>query len=214
VARIPLLDRFRRPRTAGEADPAVEYDGGGPPAPRLRRLAPSPGALRRERRAIIKAREERIRDLGGLVLEMYRHDHFREDLLNEQCQDVVGLELRLQELDSMLEAATTARRAPAARCECGAPTVWGSHFCANCGRPVGAMPVVACSACGHPLPADASFCASCGSAAELSTPDGPTEGQASDYDVEEPAEAEDRDADDAAEATVIRTAHAQDRWEP
>src|SRR5438309_39233 len=98
---------------------------------------------------------------------------------------IVGLELRRQKLDSMLEAATTARRAPAARCACGAPTVWGSHFCANCGRPVGETPVVACSTCGHPLPADASFCASCGSAAELSSDASSTEGQASDYDVPE-----------------------------
>ena len=58
----------------------------------------------------------------------------------------------------MLEAVATARRAPTT-CECGAPVPWGSHFCANCGRPVGAEPVVACEGCGHPLPADASFCA-------------------------------------------------------
>lgn len=219
MARIRLLDRFRRSRTAGEADAADEYGGDGPPAPRLRRLAPSPGALRRERRAIVKAREERIRDLGGLALEMYRHDAFREDLLNERCQDVVGLELRLQELDSMLEA-VNARRAPSARCACGAPTVWGAHFCANCGRPVGELPVVACSTCGHPLPADASFCASCGSAADLSTGEGLTEGAASDYDVPE-AEVEveagaegDAEADEGAEATVIRSARAQDRWDP
>jgi DNA-directed RNA polymerase subunit RPC12/RpoP len=58
------------------------------------------------------------------------------------------------------------RRAPAARCECGAPILWGSHFCANCGRPVGEAPVVACTSCGHPLPGDASFCASCGTKVE------------------------------------------------
>ena len=58
----------------------------------------------------------------------------------------------------MLEAVATARRAPTT-CECGAPVPWGSHFCANCGRPVGAEPVVACEGCGHPLSADATFCA-------------------------------------------------------
>ena len=208
MARIPLLDRFRRSRTAGEAEPAAEYGGEPPSSPRLRRVAPSPGALRRERRAIIKAREERIRDLGGFVLEMYRHDVFREDLLNEQCQDVVGLELRLQELDSMLEAATSARRAPAARCACGAPTVWGSHFCANCGRPVGETPVVSCETCGHPLPADASFCASCGSSAEPPT-DENAMGDRSDYDVAEP-EAE---SDAESEATIVRSVRVRDPWE-
>jgi len=127
----------------------------------VRRRAPSPGALRRERRAIVKAREERIRDLGGLTLEMYRRSSFRDQLLIEQCREIVALEERLAELDSMLEAVASAGRAPKT-CECGAPVPWGSHFCANCGRPVGAEAVIACEGCGHPLPADASFCASCG----------------------------------------------------
>jgi DNA-directed RNA polymerase subunit RPC12/RpoP len=129
------------------------------------RRAPSPGALRRERRAILKAREERIRDLGGLTLEMYRRSNFRDQLLIEQCREIVALEDRLRELDSMLESVATARRAPTT-CECGAPVPWGSHFCANCGRPVGAEAVVVCVDCGHPLPADASFCANCGRTVE------------------------------------------------
>jgi predicted amidophosphoribosyltransferase len=65
----------------------------------------------------------------------------------------------------MLDAVAVARRAPTT-CDCGAPVPWGSHFCANCGRPVGSEAVVACEGCGHPLPADASFCASCGRPAE------------------------------------------------
>ena len=56
------------------------------PQPVFRR-APSPGALRRERRAIVKAREERIRHLGGLTLEMYRRSNFRDELLIERCRD-------------------------------------------------------------------------------------------------------------------------------
>jgi hypothetical protein len=114
---------------------------------------------------IVKAREERIRHLGGLTLEMYRRSDFRDELLVEQCREIVALEQRLHELDSMLDAVAAARRAPAT-CDCGAPVPWGSHFCANCGRPVGGEAVVACESCGHPLPADASFCASCGRSAE------------------------------------------------
>ena len=138
------------------------------------RRAPSPGALRRERRAIVKAREERLRNLGGLTLEMYRRSSFRDQLLIEQCREIVALEERLAELDSMLEAVATARRAPRT-CECGAPVPWGSHFCANCGRPVGAEPVIACEGCGHPLPADASFCASCGREVETNEAEAPPE---------------------------------------
>ena len=149
--RFRLLDRIRhRSERASQESPA----------PIVRR-APSPGALRRERRAILKAREERIRDLGGLTLEMYRRSTFRDELLIEGCREIVALEQRINDLDAMLAATAGARRAPTT-CECGAPVPWGSHFCANCGRPVGAEAVIACENCGHPLPADAKFCAGCG----------------------------------------------------
>jgi membrane protease subunit (stomatin/prohibitin family) len=115
----------------------------------------------------MRVREDRLRDLGGLMLEMYRRDQFRQDLIIERCDELLALDDRLQELDTLLAAAASSRRAaPAARCECGAPIAAGSHFCGNCGRPVSAVPaVVACSNCGAPLPADAKFCASCGEAA-------------------------------------------------
>jgi membrane protease subunit (stomatin/prohibitin family) len=149
----------------------------------------------------LKAREELLRDLGGLAMEMYRREQFREDLLSEHARDIAGLETRLHELDSMLAAAAAGRRATASRCDCGAPIIWGSHFCANCGRPVGEQAVVSCTRCGHPLPADAGFCPSCGKAAE-------------------PVDNGDRER--AAEATVIGQTEAgaaeegtskPDRWE-
>jgi hypothetical protein len=162
VARPSLLARFRRNKGVKPAAQA-----GSPP----RRSLPQPGELRRERRALARAREERLRDLGGLMLEMFRRDQFRQDLLIERCDELLALDERLQELDTLLAASASARRpAPAARCACGAPIVWGSHFCANCGRSVtGTPPVVTCTKCGSPLAADAKFCAVCGQsvAAEL-----------------------------------------------
>jgi hypothetical protein len=155
---MALLNRFRRSANA----------------PAQRRALPPPGVIRRERRALQRVREERLRDLGGLMLEMYRRDQFREDLLAERCNELLGLDARLHELDDMLAAAR--RRVPAAgRCECGAPLPWGSHFCPNCGRPAGDRPVIACADCGHPLPADALFCANCGAAAERSEENGELE---------------------------------------
>jgi hypothetical protein len=160
VARPSLLARFRRKdeRAVASAHPA------GPP----RRSLPHPGQLRKERRALLRVREERLRDLGGLMLEMFRRDQFRQDLIVERCDELVSLDERLQELDTLLAAAVSVRRAaPAARCECGAPLVWGSHFCANCGRPAAATPpVVGCPQCGSALAADAKFCAVCGKAVE------------------------------------------------
>jgi Double zinc ribbon len=190
VVRFSLLNR------RSSSDPETG------PQPVFRR-APSPGALRRERRAIVKAREERIRHLGGLTLEMYRRSSFRDQLLIEQCREIVALEDRLRELDSMLEAVATARRAPST-CECGAPIPWGSHFCANCGRPVGAEPVVACEGCGHPLSADATFCAHCGRAVETS------------HEVQAEAEAEpEPEPEAAAEQSAIDETilHSADPWE-
>jgi hypothetical protein len=122
--------------------------------------------LRRERRALLRVREQRLRDLGGLMLEMFRRDQFRQDLLVERWGELVALDERLHELDTLLAAAVSVRRAaPPARCACGAPLVWGSHFCANCGRATSAAPpVVACASCGSAVAAEAKFCAVCGKA--------------------------------------------------
>ena len=126
--------------------------------------ASHPAALKRERRALLREREERFRDLGGLVFEMFRRDRFRVELVTERCNDLAALDQRLNEVDSLI---ATSNRRGGLRCECGAPVSWGSHFCGNCGRPVGPRPVVACARCGAPLPAEAKFCGSCGSAVEL-----------------------------------------------
>jgi hypothetical protein len=169
MAHYSLLDRFRR-RRAATGDPVLDD------LPRRpisgRRAAPTPGALRRERRALLRARDERIRDLGGLMLEMYRRDHYREELVFEQCAELVELEERILELDALVTAVASGHRPFLTdRCVCGAPLVPGAHFCANCGRPAG-EPVVGCPRCGHPLAADSNFCAACGtSAADLEDTD-------------------------------------------
>jgi hypothetical protein len=90
---------------------------------------PHAGLLRRERRALLQAREAELRDLGGLLVEMYRRGNFRDDLLAERAATVVGIDVRLAEIDVLLQA-----RGHVQRCECGAPVLRGSHFCPNCGR--------------------------------------------------------------------------------
>jgi predicted amidophosphoribosyltransferase len=103
------------------------------------------------------------------MLEMFRRDQFRQDLLVDRCEELLALEERLQQLETLLAASVSVRRAaPPARCSCGAPLVWGAHFCANCGRPTAATPpVVACANCGKALSADAKFCAACGTAVSM-----------------------------------------------
>jgi hypothetical protein len=125
----------------------------------------TPGALKRERRALSRERDQLIRDLGGLVYEMFRLDRFRVDVVTEHCRALVALDERIEEVEELLGAAT--RRGP--RCECGAPIPWGAHFCQNCGRPAGPRPVVTCGRCGSPLPAGVRFCGTCGSPVDIGT---------------------------------------------
>jgi hypothetical protein len=133
VARSFLPAVFRRTRVRSE-----EASSPLQPAPaRVRRAsAPPVRELRRELRALDAVREERLRDLGGLVVEMYRQDSFREHVLLEQCAEIAAIDERLAEVELLLGA----RRPPAARCDCGAPLLWGSRFCSNCGRQLGVPP--------------------------------------------------------------------------
>jgi uncharacterized protein YjiS (DUF1127 family) len=131
---MPRLPGFRR---APDSESAEEPPPSTPRA--VRRALPPAGQLRRERRALLQLREGRLRDLGGLILEMYRRDQFRQDLLVDRCTELVGLEERLAELDALLAASVSRGRIrPAAHCSCGAPVFWGSKFCGQCGRPVDA----------------------------------------------------------------------------
>jgi len=70
-----------------------------------------------------------MRDLGGLLVEMYRRGSFRDDLLQERAAAIVGIDGRLGEIEDMLHV-----RRNVARCSCGAPILRGSHFCPSCGR--------------------------------------------------------------------------------
>jgi uncharacterized protein YjiS (DUF1127 family) len=123
--------------------PAPETPAAPPPTARaVRRALPPAGQLRRERRALLQLRETRLRDLGGLMLEMYRRDQFRQDLLVDRCVELQRIEERLADLDALLAAAVSrGRTRPSARCDtCGNPIFWGSKFCAQCGAPVADAP--------------------------------------------------------------------------
>jgi hypothetical protein len=69
---------------------------------------------------------------------MYRRGALREDLLYERCATVVGIDIRLGEIDDLLHPR---RHAP--QCDCGIPIIRGSHFCPNCGRAFEPADVVA-----------------------------------------------------------------------
>jgi rubrerythrin len=82
----------------------------------------------------LRYREQRIRDLGGLMLEMFRQDQFRQDVVHEQAAEIVTLEERVREVDRLL-AARTGRTERTIRCSrCGTPLYQGARFCPSCGQ--------------------------------------------------------------------------------
>ena len=96
--------------------------------------APTATELRRERRALLLLREERLRDLGGLTLEMYRRDHFSPELIVERCSELVAIEARVSEIDALLARARGLRGRAGGICSCGAPILVGARYCPSCGR--------------------------------------------------------------------------------
>ena len=101
-------------------------------------VVPQPRELKRERKALLEMREERLRDLGGLALEMYKRDRFNAGLVVERCAELVAIEARIQEIDALLDGSALVRRGGGgAVCICGAPILLGARFCATCGRALG-----------------------------------------------------------------------------
>jgi hypothetical protein len=98
-----------------------------------RKAAPAASELRRERRALLQIREDRLRDLGGLTLEMYRRDQFNEALVVERCAELVAIETRISEIDALVSGLGLRRRQHSI-CACGAPILVGARFCPSCGR--------------------------------------------------------------------------------
>jgi hypothetical protein len=109
----------------------------GSPRPASGYVSPPARELRRERKSLLQVREERLRDLGGLALEMYKRDRFSAALVVERCAELVAIEARVHEIDSLLDGSARLRREGGALCVCGAPLLMGARFCATCGRPAG-----------------------------------------------------------------------------
>lgn len=122
-------------------DAAVWHVGRQPEVPSIltamplfqRKPVPAASELRRERRALLQIREDRLRDLGGLTLEMYRRDQFNEALVVERCAELVAIETRVSEIDALVSGVGLRRRQQAI-CACGAPILVGARFCPSCGR--------------------------------------------------------------------------------
>jgi hypothetical protein len=72
-----------------------------------RQSARERGRLRRRLREITEQREEGIRDLGGLALEMHKRDRFESGLLAEKAAEIVALEEEAKLLRRALDEGLT-----------------------------------------------------------------------------------------------------------
>src|SRR5262245_56896408 len=69
---------------------------------------------------------------------MYKRDRFNAGLVVERCAELVAIEARVQEIDSLLDGTAGIRRGGGgAICICGAPILLDARYCASCGRPLG-----------------------------------------------------------------------------
>lgn len=119
--------------------PERRRDGSTPTSGGSSYTTPPPRELKRERKTLLLVREERLRDLGGLALEMYKRDRFNAGLVVERCAELVAIEARIQEIDAILDgSARLTREGVGTMCVCGAPLLLGARFCATCGRPAAA----------------------------------------------------------------------------
>ena len=115
------------------------------------------------------ARETTLRDLGGLMLEMYKRNRFREELLLDKCEEVLAIEVEIAHVDQRLfqmAPPNAAGMRPIGRCECGAPIHPGQNFCGVCGRSFATLTQArSCMRCGTALRQGDHYCSTCGSEA-------------------------------------------------
>ena len=101
------------------------------------------GELRTERAGLARRYLELRGDLGGLLIEMARRDHYNLNLLRLKAAEAVGVERRAQEIDGVLAVHAAGARQT---------------------LPPGSVAMTAsrCATCTGQIPADANFCAYCG----------------------------------------------------
>ena len=79
----------------------------GPLNRRRRQTARERGQLRRRLREITEQRDEQVRELGGLALEMHKRDRFEPRLLSERAAGIAALDQESKLLRRALDEGLT-----------------------------------------------------------------------------------------------------------
>lgn len=164
--RSPATSQAGAPIPAAKTKPAGKRRRKGSPASPRERVQASAAPLHDRRRRLVGARETTLRDLGGLMLEMYKRNRFREELLLDKCEEVLAIEVEIAHVDQrlfQLAPPNAAGMRPIGRCECGASIHPGQNFCGLCGRSFATLTQArSCARCGSGLRPGDQFCATCG----------------------------------------------------
>jgi hypothetical protein len=148
---------------AGSPVPAGQEE---PTAQQLQRPgARERGAMRRRLRRLRRTREALVSDLGGLVVELYRHGRAQSPLIGQRVEQVAAVDAEMRGLAQALGTELTLNEVVVAgiagTCtKCGSLLATSDRFCAHCGTAVqqaAPPPSVAAAATGAkpPPPAQA-----------------------------------------------------------
>lgn len=127
-----------------EIDPDRVNEASGGPATRAD-WSLRPGRIRADVKLwqLAREREARIRDLGGLALEMVRRERLNPDLLAAEAGRILELERLAAEVDSPPPPPGQEPERDGVTevlCTCGWALEPGSRFCPHCGRPTAPGP--------------------------------------------------------------------------
>lgn len=93
---------------------------------------------------LARERDVRIRDLGGLTLEMVRQERLNPDMLAAQAGRILELERLVAEIETpppdQPETAPQVDGGTEILCSCGWALEPGARFCSHCGRPTTLAP--------------------------------------------------------------------------
>jgi transposase len=124
---------------AGTGEPAgVETD-----EPLVKRPnARERGRMRRRLRRLLRVRDAKLRELGGLVLELQRRGRENAELVRERSAELIAIDDEARELARALHderelSEVLAAGIVGACAECGALMSTQDNFCANCGAAAG-----------------------------------------------------------------------------
>lgn len=142
-SRQPILTRRRAVRSeasASRSETSVK-PADDPVPPRF----PERAKLRRRLRHLRTLREVQLRDLGGLVLDLYKFRETRNDLLLPRLEEVRTTDRELRELEAVLDDRRPLRelREPGigGKCpKCDAYVGTSASFCSRCGAPAPSAP--------------------------------------------------------------------------